>query len=253
MESYLYEEMFRLEERHWWFAAKHRIVLSLLARYLPPSREAHVADLGCGCGRMLQLLAQRYSATGIDASPIAIEFSRRRGVSIEQGTLPDNLPLTPGSCDAVLMLDVLEHLDDDTAAAQSAASLLKPEGILLITVPAYQWLYGPHDAAHHHRRRYSRRQLAGVLKAAGLRVDYVSYYNTLLFPLAVAQRFVQRLRGDKAPVSTAPPMAPINALFGGIFASERHLVGRLGLPFGLSLIAVARHTRLSVTNDSRRA
>lgn len=239
MESYLYEEMFRLEERHWWFAAKHRIILSLLQRHLPPSKETRIADLGCGCGRMLQLLSEHYSAVGIDASPIAIDFSKQRGVQIELGTLPDNLPLPKASCDAVVMLDVLEHLDDDIASARAAAALLKPAGLLLVTVPAYQWLYGPHDAAHHHRRRYSRPQLRQTLTHAGLKIDLITYYNTLLFPLALAQRLAQRFAKPDAPISTQPPAAPVNALFGSIFAFERHLIGRLPMPLGLSLIAVA--------------
>jgi SAM-dependent methyltransferase len=237
MESYLYEEMFRLEERHWWFAAKHQIILTLLARLVKPG--GRIADIGCGCGRMLQLLSDQYDAVGIDASPLAAEFSRQRGVRVVEGSLPGNLPLPAGSFDAAMMLDVLEHLDDDVASARSAAALLKPEGILLVTVPAYQWLYGPHDAAHHHRRRYSRSTLEKAITSAGLRLKYISYYNTFLFPLAVAQRMMQRRVAPGKPVSTAPPAAPVNALFRSIFASERHLLGRASLPVGLSLVAVA--------------
>ena len=121
-----------------------------------------------------------------DASPLAVEFSSRRGVPIQQGALPDGLNLAPNSFDAVLMLDVLEHLEDDVACARSAASVLKPGGLMLLTVPAYQWLYGPHDTAHHHHRRYTRRQVRDVLSQAGLNIRYTSYYNALLFPLALA-------------------------------------------------------------------
>lgn len=241
MEAYLYSDMFKLEQNHWWFAAKHRIVLSMLQRAVPigPARP-RVADLGCGCGRMLQLLADRYEATGVDASPLAVEFAKERNVQVLQGSLPDDLPLTPGSFDAVLMLDVLEHLDDDVACASAAGKLLKPGGAFLLTVPAYQWLYGPRDVAHHHRRRYTRAQLNSVLSRAGLRVQYCSYYNTILFPLALVQRLVQRMRNDQtAHVTMAVPPGLINATFREIFAAERHLLGRLPLPFGLSLIALA--------------
>ncbi len=237
MEAYLYEEMFRLEERHWWFAAKHQIVLAMLARYLPAG--AKIVDIGCGCGRMLQLLSQRHEAIGVDASPLAADFARQRGVNVVQGMLPEPIGLPPGEFDAVLMLDVLEHLDDDVTCARAAASLLKPDGILLITVPAYQWLFGPHDVAHHHRRRYTRKTLKHALEDANLQVDYLSYYNAILFPLALVQRSAQRMKRDQT-VSTAPPPAPINALFRSIFASERHILGKLPLPFGLSLLAVAR-------------
>src|SRR5512133_2578103 len=167
MEAYLYAEMFKLEEKHWWFSAKHQVVLSLLARQLALRPAPRVADIGCGCGRMLQLLASRYDAVGVDASPIAVEFSHQRGVRIVQGSLPDEIPLPAASFDAVLMLDVLEHLDDDVTCAAAVGKLLKPGGVFLLTVPAYQWLFGPHDAAHHHRRRYTRPQLRSVLTKAG--------------------------------------------------------------------------------------
>lgn len=241
MEAYLYSDMFKLEQNHWWFAAKHRIVLSMLQRaILGGSARPRVADLGCGCGRMLQLLADRYDATGVDASPLAVEFAKERNVTVVQGLLPDDLPLTPDTFDAVLMLDVLEHLDDDVACAAAAGRLLKPGGAFLLTVPAYQWLYGPRDIAHHHRRRYARAQLNSVLSRAGLRVQYCSYYNTLLFPLALLQRLIQRVRNDQASHVAMPvPPAPINATLREIFAAERHLLGRLPLPFGLSLIALA--------------
>ncbi len=238
VEAYLYSEMFALEERHWWFAAKHRIILSLLQRRLSPG--AQIADIGCGCGRMLQLLSERYRPVGVDASDLAVQFSAQRGVKVVQGSLPDQVNLPHESFDAVLMLDVLEHLDDDVACARSAARLLKPDGFMLLTVPAYQWLYGPHDAAHHHRRRYSRKQLSAALNSAGLKVQYISYYNTLLFPLALVQRQLQRFAKPNAPISTKPPAAPVNAIFRAIFASERHLLGRVSLPLGLSLIAIAQ-------------
>ena len=239
MEAYLYEEMFRLEQRHWWFAAKHRIVLAMLERYLREKSHARVADVGCGCGHMLQMLSERYDAVGVDASPLAADFARQRGVKVVQGALPENVGLPAGEFDAAIMLDVMEHLDDDVASARAVSTLLKPDGILLVTVPAYQWLFSEHDKAHHHRRRYNRQGLLQVLSAAGLRVRYISYYNTILFPLAVGQRVISRSGVGVKQVTTAPPPEPINALFRGIFASERHALGRVSLPFGLSLIAVA--------------
>jgi SAM-dependent methyltransferase len=243
METYLYKEMFELERRHWWFAAKHRIVLAMLRRFLSAGNgRARVADVGCGCGRMLELLLRDYDATGIDASPVAVEFAKQRNVPVVQVALPDGLTLPDGAFDAVLMLDVLEHLEDDVTSAAAVGRLLRPGGILLLTVPAFQWLYGPHDVAHHHKRRYNRAQLADVLRRAGFRVRYISYYNTLLFPLALVPRLLGRAKPGQQ-VSTAPPAAPINAVMQTIFAGERHVLGRLSLPFGLSLIAVAEPDR----------
>lgn len=243
METYLYKEMFDLEQRHWWFTGKQRIVLSMLRRFLPAGAgKAKVADVGCGCGGMLQRLASEYEATGIDGSPVAVEFAKQRNVQVVQGTLPDGLTLPDGSFDAVLMLDVLEHLEDDVACAAAVRRLLRPHGILLITVPAYQWLFGPHDVAHHHKRRYGRAQLSSVLRQAGYRIRYISFYSTLLFPLALLQRAATRGKKEQV-VNMAIPGAGLNAVLRTIFASERHVLGRLALPFGLSLIAVAEPDR----------
>lgn len=244
MEAHLYQEMFDQEQRHWWFRAKRRIVLSLLARHLrvEPGRRAKVADLGCGCGATLAELQQKYDAIGVDGSELAVEFSRRRGVNVVQGLLPDGLRLPAGEFDAVVMLDVLEHLDDDAASARAAADLLRPGGIFLVTVPAYQWLFSEHDKAHHHKRRYTAPQVRTLLGSAGLHVELCSYMNTALFPLAVAARLADRFRpaSHGAVRGLSVPPAPVNAAFEWTFAAERHLLGRLPLPFGLSVVSIAR-------------
>lgn len=244
MEAHLYQEMFEQEQRHWWFGAKRRIVLALLGRLVETGGKsrARVADLGCGCGATLAALQERYDAIGVDGSELAIEFAQRRGVKIVQGMLPEGLSLPGGEFDAVLMLDVLEHLDQDQASATAAAGLLRAGGILLVTVPAYQWLYSHHDAEHHHKRRYTRGQVYRILESAGLEVELCSYMNTMLFPLAALARAADRLvnRPGRAATGASIPPAPINALFGWLFAAERHVLGRLPLPFGLSVVAVAR-------------
>ena len=244
MEAHLYQEMFDQEQRHWWFRAKRRVVLSLLSRTLrvEPGQRAKVADLGCGCGATLAELQEHYDAIGVDGSELAVDFSRRRGVKVVQGLLPEGLQLPPGQFDAVLMLDVLEHLDDDSACARAAAGLLRPGGVFVVTVPAYQWLFSQHDHAHHHKRRYTASQVRSLLASAGLHVELCSYMNSTLFPLAVTARLADRCRPpkDAAARGLRIPPAPVNALFEWLFAAERHLLGRLPLPFGLSVIAIAR-------------
>src|SRR4051794_20202793 len=147
MREELYEEMFRMEQEHWWFVAKHRIVLHLLRKFVRPPAgggKARVADLGCGCGMMLRRLIDRcgaeYDAVGMEGAPAAVEFCRQRGVRVEVGELPSNVTMEAGAFDAVLLLDVLEHLDDDAGAVGAAARLLKRGGVMIVTVPAYQWL-----------------------------------------------------------------------------------------------------------------
>jgi SAM-dependent methyltransferase len=248
MDEALYDEMFRLESTHWWFVAKRRIILSLLKKYLPvwPSTPApRVCDIGCGCGMILrELQDQGYQAVGVDASDTALSYCAARGVQAVKGMLPDRIGLPPGQADAVLLLDVLEHLDDDLSAALSAIDLLRPGGFLIATVPAYQWLWTARDEFHHHKRRYSLKRWRQMLRDAtarcGSRTMTVSYFNTYLFPLALAGRLATKVlpQPDRPGDMSIPPLG-INRMLAGIFASERWpLCAGIPLPFGLSLLAV---------------
>ena len=246
MRDELYDEMFVMEQRHWWFAGKHRIVASLLERYLPPAengRKPRIADLGCGCGMLLSKLRDKYDVSGVDMSPQAVAFSAQRGVRVERGGLPDDVPLEHAAYDAVTLLDVLEHLDADLASARAAAGLLRPGGILLCTVPAYPRLWSARDEHHHHKRRYTASQFRALFDQPDLRLELFSHYNTWLFPAAAAVRVASRWIPPRNGTDLSVPPAPINALLRTTFASERHLLGRVKLPFGLSLVALARKTR----------
>lgn len=255
MRQDLYEHLFHVEDRHWWYAGKRQIIEAMLDRFLPArpngldipcpphgSPRPRVADLGCGCGAMLQQLRGRFDVVGVDPSPQAREFCARRGIEVAVGGLPDDLPFPEGAFDAVLLLDVLEHLDDDMASVRAAARLLKPAGILVCTSPAYQWLWSSWDERHHHRRRYTLEQFRGLFVAAGLKVELASYANTALFPLAALARLGGRLTGRGGAGEMRVPPTPLNAALRTAFASERGVQGRLPLPFGLSVLAVARRT-----------
>jgi SAM-dependent methyltransferase len=243
MREDLYEHLYRVEDRHWWYVGKRQIVDALLTRFLPPTTNGarpRVADLGCGCGAMLVHLKDRYDVLGVDPSPQAREFCAQRGVEVSLGHLPDGIDLPAESFDAVLLLDVLEHLEDDFASARGAARLLKPGGVMICTSPAYQWLWSDWDQKHYHKRRYSLAGFVRLFTEAGLSVESASYANTALFPLAATARLTSRLIGRRGAGETRVPIAPVNATFRGVFASERHVHGRLKLPFGLSVLAVAR-------------
>ena len=247
MDEALYEEMYQMELRHWWFAAKHSIVLALLEAFRPgerPDRRMRVADLGCGCGAMLsKLVAGGYDAVGVDTSDLALEFCRARGVPVVKGHLPGEVDLPDASLDAVLMLDVLEHIEDDQAALTSATNLIKPGAIFVCTVPAYSWLWTARDEFHHHKRRYSKRDLVERLRSVdGLQIVHVSFMNTFLFPLALGGRLLAKAldRHDEATDLSIPRFG-LNRLLQAIFEAERYLLTRRWyLPFGLSLVAVAR-------------
>lgn len=243
MQDDVYRTMFEIEDHHWWYTAKQRIVLSLLDRYLAPHNgtKPRVADLGCGCGAMLARLKDQYDAVGVDGSPHAIEFCAKRGIQAELGQLGETLALQPASFDAVLLLDVLEHLEHDRKTIEQAVGLLKPGGILICTVPAFQWLWSYWDTIHHHYRRYRRRQFGKLFENIGLKIEVLSYANTLLFPVAASVRTLQRLRKPaNQQTSMRVPMAPLNWTLRKIYAGERHMLGRVPMPFGLSIVSVAR-------------
>lgn len=251
MDHDVYQQMFETERDHWWFAARHRLARSLLDRYLASSvglqnsARPRVADLGCGCGMTAVRLADKYDVVGLDMSDSAIDFCKQRGVSVLKGFLPDSIPFEDGSFDAVLMLDVLEHVERDADSVRAAARLLRPGGVMICTSPAYQWLWTTRDQHHHHYRRYTRKSFQSLFEtnelSDELSAEVSSYANTFLFGLAVAQRLKQKLFPLRAGQSDVEvPAAPVNALMREIFASERHLLGRVSLPFGLSVISVAR-------------
>jgi SAM-dependent methyltransferase len=244
MRDDVYEEMFRIEDTHWWYVSKQRIVAALIERYArrgSSNARLNIADLGCGCGAMLNRLKDAHDVVGVDPSPLAIQFSAKRGIAVKQGSFPNEIPLEAGQYDVVLLLDVIEHLQDDYAGVKTAAKLLRGGGVMIITVPAYQWLWSDWDELHHHFRRYNRGMLREVLNANRLGIEVLSYANTSLFPLAAAARVVHKVRRKKIESADMKiPPAPINSAFGAIYSFERHLLGRIPSPFGLSVVAVAR-------------
>jgi len=239
MEDTEYERMAEAESRSWWFKARRRILNDAVARLgLPP--DPRIADLGCGTGGNLPMLARHGYVTGVETSPRAAAMARdATGLAVVTGEahatgLPD------ASFQLVTMFDVLEHLDEEAPALAEVSRVLAPGGRFLFTVPAFMWLWSGHDEALHHRRRYRRGQLRQVVTAAGLEVEWVSYYNAALFPPVAAIRVARRLIGGGQRAADVGEMTGRTAgMLEGLFAAERHLVGRVSLPFGVSLIGVA--------------
>ena len=192
------------------------------------------------------MLADFGVVVGSEFDPEAAGIAAERGIAkIVRSGLPNRMPFEDAQFQLVTLLDVLEHIDEDQASLTTLTKLLRPGGYLVVTVPAFQFLWGPHDIEHHHRRRYRARQLRQKLEASGLQVQWLSYYNSLLFPLAVLVRLLRRVvialgRDSGQGRELALPPRAINRLLGSLFASERHWLGRLYVPFGVSLVGVAR-------------
>ncbi|HEX4210370.1 MAG TPA: class I SAM-dependent methyltransferase [Candidatus Binataceae bacterium] len=244
MEPGLYPWMAEVEERHWWFASRRAIVERFITRLNLPAGAA-LLEPGCGTGGNFAMLARHGRVFAMDADAQALSFAGALGgAQVACGSLPDRIPFSGQNFDLILMSDVLEHLDDDVAAMRALRDRLKPQGSILVTVPAMPWLWSGHDEAHHHRRRYSASTLRAVAKASGLEVIYLGYFNFILFPVVAAVRLARRLRkhdksGEASNYTTMPPR-PINAILRRLFSSERHLLEVMRMPFGVSLLMLAR-------------
>ncbi|MEM7742385.1 MAG: class I SAM-dependent methyltransferase [Pseudomonadota bacterium] len=237
MDPAVYQRMAEHEEQHWWFRGRRAVLKALLDRLdLPP--EAKVLEAGCGSGGNLPLLATYGELDAFEYDRGARQAaSARRIASVVPGALPDNLP-SGGPYDLIALLDVLEHLEDDVASIKALARRLTRTGSILITVPAGPWLWSQHDDTHHHFRRYTQTGLNEVITAAGLEVQQIGKMNSLLFPLAVAQRLWLRFAKSGRDADELPPPW-LNKTLEATFKGERHLVGRVPMPFGLSLWAIA--------------
>jgi SAM-dependent methyltransferase len=242
MDAALYPRMAAVEDTHWWFAGRRTICERILDRVALPPR-ALILELGCGTGGNFPMLARRGELFALDNDESALQFAASRGLAkLARAALPREFPFAEKSFDLVVMTDVLEHLDDERGSLRAVRLSLKPRGWLLVTVPALQWLWSAHDTTHHHRRRYRASELRRLLADCGFAVDYLSYYNFVLFPAIAGLRTIQHLRA--APLfnrrhDLRMPSRIVNAVLLRLFASERLILGRRQLPIGVSLIALA--------------
>ncbi len=238
MERVVYDRMAELDATHWWYRARREVLAALIARKVPLPERARILEIGCGTGHNLAMLGRfgTVDALEMDGAARAVA-SRRLGHRVGDARLPELPGVPERHYDLIALLDVLEHVEDDRAALRSIARRLKPGGRILITVPAFQWMWSAHDVVNHHHRRYSRRSFRQAAADAGLHVEHLSWFNSLLFPLAAAARLAGRVTGKQESDDTLPP-APLNRLFETVFALERHAIGRLPFPPGVSIAAV---------------
>ncbi len=239
MDPTLYHKFFEVEERHWWFVARQRIVLDVIRRSLGAGQGRPALDVGCGTGAFLKELSKEWEGWGTDTSELAVEYAKRRGLERVFRCTLDAFPHVHKRFELITALDVIEHIDDDVAVLRQMGGLLTPAGKIEVTVPAYPWLWSKHDDMNHHCRRYTRHTLQRSLTAAGLHIEHNTYLNTFLFPLALVQRVVANATGALIDDGLIVPAGWMNSTLESVFAFERHLVGHVRMPFGLSLLSVA--------------
>ena len=221
-----------IERSHWWFAGRRAVILAGLRRFVPLG--SRVLDFGCGSGGLTAEIAREYDVVGVDFSAPALEVARRRGLSVHLMQSSDALPT---GFDAVCAFDVIEHIDDDVGELRRLAAAVRPGGVVMGTVPAYRMLWGKMDDVAGHRRRYRLRGLGRVMREAGLTRLHASYFNTWLFPVVAAGRLAGFPRENHE--IDLPPGA-VNSMLRALFESEAPVASRATLPFGVSILFLAR-------------
>jgi SAM-dependent methyltransferase len=240
-----YDYMFRLEDAYWWYVGMRRIVARLMQRQLENGgRPLRVLDAGAGTGGSLELLKHYGEVTAFDFSRAAASMYRTRESGRVAVASIDAIPFSGESFDLVTSFDVICQLGSpgDRAALEEMARVLKPGGGLIVRVPAFQFLHGPHDVVLHTRHRYSSQEMGAMLRAAGFEPLKVTYANTLLFPVALVRRMISKLLrpSDRTESDVRPVPGPLNRVLTGVLAVEAPVLERVNLPFGLSIIAIAR-------------
>ncbi|MFB3918333.1 MAG: methyltransferase domain-containing protein [Terriglobales bacterium] len=243
MERTEYRTMYDFENSYWWYVARRQLVYALLKKLKGNSKHRIIMDVGCGTGGNEPMLADFGKVTLADRSVDALSWCRKRGLQRLLASNLESLPLSSGSVDMITALDVLEHTDDDLSALKEMYRVLKPGGIILVTVPAYGFLWSEHDEALHHRRRYTSYELRNKLASVNLDLQRLTYFITLLFFPIFAMRFWQNLFKSNLRPKTGHILLPawLNWLLIKVLAVERVICCNLiNFPFGVSVVAIAR-------------
>jgi SAM-dependent methyltransferase len=267
VEERYYSEYYEVEDTHWWFLGRRAVFLRVLDRYLGGAGDGaaprRVLDFGCGTGTMMPHLERYGEVEGADADEQAVAMCRRRGLERVTHVGAPPLPFEDGRFGLVTALDVIEHTDDDLGLLRELFRVTRPGGLLLVSVPAYRWLWGPQDEISHHGRRYVAREVSERVRAAGFAIRHQSYFNTLLFPPVAAVRLLRLggRAGARAGAGASAGPGPgaggsgargelrsdfeltkpgrVNDVLARVFAAEAPLVERFRLPFGVSILALA--------------
>ncbi len=248
MDTAEYDKMFEVEETNWWYRGRRALVSKWVRRHFEAQREAQgrrlkILDIACATGMSFRFLSQYGDIRGIDISHETIRLCKTRGIDRIVQCDAMKLPFREESFDVVLALDALEHFPDDELAIREIRRVARPGALVLVTVPAYRFLWSPHDVAFHHFRRYTRGELGRKLRAGGLAPRRLSYYSMSVLPVVFAMRRLRALAQKDGAAShsdffLALPR-PLEALLYGVMRTEIGLMDAVSLPFGVSLFCAS--------------
>ncbi len=236
------QQTFQAEDRHWWYRGRRRVLDRVIDDLRLPG-SPRILDAGCGSGRNMVELARRGTVTGVELSSASVAKARARGCGeVVEGSVLE-MPFPDASFELAVSLDVVEHLEDDLGALLELRRVVAPGGALLLTVPAYQWLWSGHDEINHHHRRYTRRSLQDVAERAGWKPARTTYFNSLLLPVAILLRVLDRFnrKTTESSLDLWVPPEPVNRVLELPLTLEAAMIGTGGrIPAGLSLLSVFR-------------
>jgi SAM-dependent methyltransferase len=244
MKEHTYPIMFRIEQSHWWYTGRRKILASFVEDICRrvTDRRPRILDVGCGTGANLLMLSQYGDAEGVDVSEDALAFCRERGLENVKLGAAEQLPYDDDTFDLVTALDVVEHLDDDLAGLREMGRVLRPGGRVLLFVPTFMFLWGLQDDVSNHRRRYRMPELGRVLKQAGFEIERTTYANITFFMPILAMRKLMRLTGIKAESENNINVSAFNGMLGRMLGAESFVLRYMNIPFGVSGLCVARKT-----------
>jgi len=242
MKEHTYPIMFRVEQSHWWYTGRRKILTDFVADICRrvTDRRPRILDVGCGTGANLLMLSQFGDAEGVDISEDALAFCRERGLANVKLGAAEKLPYDDGTFDLVTALDVVEHLDDDLSGLSEMRRVLRPGGRVLLFVPTFMFLWGVQDDVSNHRRRYRLPELRRVLEQAGFEVERTTYANITFFLPILLVRKLMRATGIKAESENNITVSSLNGVLGRILGAESWMLKRVNIPFGVSGLCVAR-------------
>lgn len=242
MDKSLYENIYQVEETHWWYKARRDIIFDWVKRILARHQDPKILDIGCGTGFNITYLHQLgcNRVDGLDISKDALAYCKSRRLNVLTNASAEDLPIQDAAYDMILALDIVEHLRNDRQALSEVYRALKAGGTFVAFVPAYQFLWSFQDEISHHQRRYTTTDLSSKIMQAGFEINKLTYVNSFLFPVVWLGRTMLRLFPRFFKISSENQLSPtwMNGLLYQIFKAEMPLVRFANLPFGVSILCI---------------